>query len=242
MTPFSATDVANRLPFLGPPKRWLTATIDALAPRKATYAQHGEDQWLERELQKWDLSGGVFVDVGSNHPTRISNTYLLYRQGHAGIVIEPNRELITLHKQVRPRDTAVCVGCGEKPMLGRFQFASTPVLSTFSVATQKVSEQPNILRTEYLPILPLDTILQDLDVDWTFFLSIDTEGFDLQVLAGAQKTLSRTLILCVEANDERARAELLERLGEQFTMTGELGCNLLLVNKTPPTRSLVKNP
>lgn len=236
MTQFSAAEIANRLPFLGPPKRWLTATLDAVAPKRPSYSQHGEDQWLLRELEKWELTGGVYVDVGSNHPTRISNTYLLYRLGHSGVVIEPNRELIDLHQRVRPKDTAVCVGCGERAALGRFQFASTPVLSTFSSATQDVGYAPKILRTEYLPILPLDTILEDLGVDWTFFLSVDTEGFDVQVIAGATRALTRTLLVCVEANDAAAKSELCGRLGDQFALIGELGCNLLFLNQNPPTR------
>jgi hypothetical protein len=57
-----------------------------------------------------DLRGGIYVDVGANHPTSISNTFLLYRHGLHGVTIEPNPELSQLHRRFRRRDVVVSVG------------------------------------------------------------------------------------------------------------------------------------
>src|SRR4051812_46477871 len=76
----------------------------AKKPVKSSYSQHGEDALVAELLGGYDLSAGIYVDVGANHPIRLSNTYLFYRKGHHGILIEPNRSLLSLLEKFRKRD------------------------------------------------------------------------------------------------------------------------------------------
>jgi len=84
-------------PNIGKIKRFILASLHSHTRVKSTYAQHGEDILVLEYLRGYDKSSGIYVDVGANHPTRISNTYLMYRNGFKGISIEPNSELSKLH-------------------------------------------------------------------------------------------------------------------------------------------------
>jgi hypothetical protein len=70
-------------------KRFWVAARDALSPVRESYAQHGEDRYIRQQLSGVDLTSGIYVDIGANQPTQISNTYLFYRAGGSGVAIEP---------------------------------------------------------------------------------------------------------------------------------------------------------
>lgn len=224
--------LANRIPILGNLRRWLRAAIDTHSALRSTYAQHGEDRYVEEIVEAYDLSQSAYIDVGANHPTSLSNTYRLYRRGVSGLVIEPNPELLALHRKFRPRDIAVSVGCGQTATLGKFQILSTPVLGGFSAEMQRETAHARLLREAYIPILPLDLIAPLLPASYYCFVSIDTEGHDEAVLLGASETLKKTLLLCIEANTPEVAQTLSERLSSLgYELVQRLGCNLLFRNR-----------
>jgi len=50
------------------------------------YSQFGEDQILDKLLPE---KKGFFLDIGAGRPIRYSNTYLFYKRGWNGILIDP---------------------------------------------------------------------------------------------------------------------------------------------------------
>lgn len=121
----------KKLPFLGAYKRFLLSMLNSFTPIKSFCSQHGEDAFIKKELQSYGLNHSIYVDIGSNHPTCISNTYLFYRTGLHGVAIEANSELAKLHRHFRARDIVLNFGCGSEPSLGKFQIGKAPVLSHF---------------------------------------------------------------------------------------------------------------
>lgn len=222
---------ANHFSFLGPIKRTMVAVIDSRMPMKPSYSQHGEDVWILQELSGLDLSDGIYIDIGANHPTTISNTYLLYRHGLRGIVVEPNLELLNLHKRVRPKDIQIGIGCGSESKVAAFHFFSTPVVSTFDERQSALVKDAKVTKVEYLPVLTLDAVLRSFPQTCIYFLSIDTEGFDYQVIKGARETLKRTLLLCIETIDEKSEAELISSLEKDFELVKRFGCNMIFRNR-----------
>lgn len=197
--------------------------------RRSSYSQHGEDALIKQWLAGYDLSEGIYVDVGANHPISISNTYLFYKDGHHGIVIEPNQSLLSLHKKVRTRDIHLGIGCGEVLSIKKFQIARSHEVSSF-VPNYQGKE---VSYTEYLPVFTLDLIHQSLSDHYTFvfFMSIDVEGYDYEVLTGGEEMLSKTLFLCIEANDEQSKEKIIERLTRSnFTLVKTVKVNLLFKN------------
>ena len=122
--------------------------IDSRIFIRNSFFQYKEDTLIRNILRKYDLTGTIYVDVGANHPTEISNTYLLYRKGLHGIIIEPNEELIMLFKKFRKRDIPLLIGCTNHAAILPFHISKTPAISSFSI--QRTGD---LYRTGYIPVM-----------------------------------------------------------------------------------------
>jgi len=214
-------------PALSVPKRWLLALWHTLLP-KNSFAQSGEDLILLNLLKKAGYNTGFYVDVGANHPTSISNTYLLYRHGYRGIAIEPNKELCGLFARFRKGDTALCVGCADYNQLMPFYVSKTPVISTFTKAHNLYNDD-HILKTQYVPILRLDDCLKPFEIQIIHVLSIDVEGLNKEVLMGAPDTLDKTYLLCIEF-DKEEDLNIYRKLLPGFVEIQRAHCNIVFMN------------
>lgn len=223
--------LVDRFPELGKLKRFYIAQKDSVLG-KESYSQHGEDLIVSNVLRDFNLSKGKYLDVGANHPTDISNTYLFYKKGLAGITIEPIPELVKLHRKFRPRDLILPIGISNEPGLISFNLTKFPVISSFDqqhIATQMNYAENVIWKKLFIPVLTLDMVCKDIEAEWYYFLSIDVEGLDFQVLQGATETLKKTYCLLIEFGTEEDKKRVLEYLND-FKFVQQIGCNLLLTN------------
>ncbi|HWB90618.1 MAG TPA: FkbM family methyltransferase [Puia sp.] len=218
----------ENFPSLGRYKRFGKAWYDHIQPGKESYSQHREDVFIWKYLQRYDLKGSMYVDVGANHPSDISNSYLLYRHGLQGVVIEPNLELIKLFERFRKRDIALAIGCSNINTVLPFHISKTPVLSSFATNNR---EGTRTFRTRYLPVMQLDLAIAHIPLEFISLLSIDVEGLNLQVLQGAREIVKKALMICLEFDTENDKQEYLSILGPDFGVVREFGCNLILVNQ-----------
>ena len=202
--------LAQRLPVLSWAKAVAQAWLNRLSPRHRSYSQCGEDA-IVLQLCQGNLPAGPYVDIGANHPTRLSNTYLFYRLGKSGLAIDPATHLLKLHRAVRPRDTTLAVACGASPGVLEFRHAYNDVLSGFMSAGLKPSR---VRRLEWVPVLPIDDILSMMMDSAIFLVSIDVEGFDREVVRGAVKTLARARFLIIEGTaDDEELLDLVHQAG-----------------------------
>lgn len=176
-------------------KGWLVAWCDHFSSLKESYSQAGEDRIVDAVLAETSLDNHIFVDVGANHPTRLSNTYRLYRGGMHGIVVEPNARLLTMHRAIRKRDHHLGIACSQCPCAMEFQHAKSHVLSGFHSEDLKANDFSG---AELMPCLTVDLILAAYPDVKVALLSIDVEGHDYEVLLGAVETLKRTKMVCIE--------------------------------------------
>ena len=218
--------IVNNFSFLGKYKRWAVVVKDTLGSTKNSYSQHGEDVIIAEELSKYRLDNALYVDVGANHPTDISNTYLLYRKGQRGVVIEPNQELLGLFRKFRKRDIALGIGCSNTSSVLKFNISKTPVLSSFSN-----DRGVNTAKQIYLPVMTLDQALANIDCPVISLLSIDVEGLNKEVLLGAKESLKKALLLCIEFDDDPERFEFDKILNQDFELIKTVSCNLIYRNK-----------
>lgn len=218
--------IALKFPQLGHYKRILMAILDTISSKKS-YSQYGEDKFIYNFLMERKIEKGIYIDVGANHPTTISNTFYLYRIGFKGYVIEPNTELANLYKYFRKRDIVFKLGLSDEVGLFVMNISKTPVLSSFNNIDEEL-----IWKKEYVPVLKLDDIDNILNLDRIDFLSIDTEGLNFKVLVGGTKTLKKTLLLCVEVDDELDELEVIDLLCKQhhFNLINKIHCNLFFEN------------
>ena len=155
---------------------------------KNFYSQFGEDAVI---LKLFDLHGfethknNFYIDVGAGHPIRGSNTYFLYRLGLRGICIDANKFNITLHKFFRPRDISINVFVGQSKSVNFWEFSPYEYSTGDSVVAKKLVKAgvKLILKTKKESV-PLKAVIENhFDLNSRFILlSIDTEGFDFEVL------------------------------------------------------------
>ena len=169
-----------------------------------SYAQEGEDLVLARLLE--GRAHGFYVDIGAHHPTRFSNTCFFYERGWRGINVEPSPDAVEAFRRSRSRDTNLQAGVAEQPGSLTYFVFDDAALNTFDekLKQERESNTPyRVVATSTVEVTRLDAILREhlpkgQRID---FLSIDVEGFDLQVLRSNDWSAYRPAFVLVEALD-----------------------------------------
>ena len=169
--------------------------------KNLSYSQKFEDQLI---LSLVGDKKGSYIDVGSGLPCFGSNTYLLYRRGWSGILIDPIPRNIRLAKFFRSRDISLNIGVGEKKAELLFYNLDPYVLSSFdeTIANERLLQ--GFAKLKYvasIPVLPLSEILENRVLRDPLVISIDTEGFEMQVLKGIDWSSLNPAIICIEEFD-----------------------------------------
>jgi FkbM family methyltransferase len=189
---------------------------------RGTFSQYAEDRFV---LDYFNGRPGFYIDVGANHPFRISNTYLLYLNGWSGITVEPMPQLGRKHRRYRPRDQYVNAGAGAEDGTMTLYNLVPSVLTTFDerIAEHHVrSGRALIASTPTIPVRTIASLCEDLHVDKTIsFLNIDCEGFDLNVLRGVNWHSQKPTLVCVET------AGVIANLEEHHTTETDI-CTFLI--------------
>ncbi|MCS6794478.1 MAG: FkbM family methyltransferase [Raineya sp.] len=171
---------------------------------RLSYAFKGEDRLIESILKPRITKTGFYVEVGCNHPTFISNSFLFYRRGWRGICIDANERLIAKYQYQRPKDKAVCAFVSNSLLPVEFVEFTNDVLSSSDKAyIQQCLQQGNrIASKKIMQPRSLTEILDEQQCPKNFdFLSIDVEEHDYQVLLSLDLERYQPRLIIVEAED-----------------------------------------
>jgi FkbM family methyltransferase len=169
---------------------------------RLSFSQFGEDLVLEHLLP----NKGFYVDVGANHPVTHSNTWLFYRNGWKGIVVEPNPALAALHRKRRPADVVLEAAVGKASGWGTFVPHASHLVSrveTGKTSRRKAGSQRVRLLT--LRQIVAEHLPRGCKVD---LLNVDCEGMDLDVLRGNDWKTCRPQVICAEAKTRKEETSL----------------------------------
>jgi len=178
-----------------------------MARYRISYAQNREDIILSGFFE--GIEKGFYVDVGANHPDKLSLTRIFYDQGWRGINIEPNKQLYNLIEKSRPKDTNLNIGAAdESGELTLREYPDGDGLSTFSKDAQQEYAKDSSAYRDYtrrykdyvVKVQPLAEIFKEHDVKNINFMNIDVEGFEYEVINGNNWEKYRPQVLCIEAN------------------------------------------
>ncbi|MBP6430649.1 MAG: FkbM family methyltransferase [Ferruginibacter sp.] len=172
---------------------------------KTSYSQEGEDMILNRFFEH--KKEGIYVDVGAHHPYRFSNTCFFYKKGWHGINIDPLPQAASLFKKYRKRDINIQKGISLKAEQLIYYAFNEPAYNTFSETKANEYIQQANLNLKLLSKTKIDTVpLQDVldnnippgaTID---FLTIDTEGLEMEVLQSNNWEKYKPTIIILESH------------------------------------------
>lgn len=185
-------------------KRKIKKNLPAYKHANTSYAQEGEDMIINRFFEH--KKKGFYVDVGAHHPFRFSNTCFFYKKGWTGINIDPLPSAAPLFNKYRKRDVNIQKGVSlkEEPLL--YYAFTEPAYNTFNEA--KANEYLNAklvspdVRKIKIDTVPLRKILDEHVAPGTTidFLTIDTEGLEMEVLMSNDWDKYQPTIIILESH------------------------------------------
>jgi FkbM family methyltransferase len=163
---------------------FLNKNFGSITYSRRSFSQEGEDLIVDRLFE--GKKNGFYIEVGCHHPFRFSNTFLFYKRGWRGVCIDPLPGTKEKFSQKRKRDIVIEKGISlSKAKIKYFMF-NEPALNTFDQALaleRNAYKQYKITKTIDIETDSLAGILEMIEIPKVIdFLSVDVEGFDLQVL------------------------------------------------------------
>ena len=174
-----------------------------------SYSSYGEDAILSGVIKRlsWIMNENLFdyntyIDIGSFHPVKESNTYFLYKMGWGGTLVDPNSYFNALVHELRPHD--VLHNCAVDTKSGMREFYmfgnmdSSNTLSPEFAERKKNSQHTDVSWTAQVPARTLNEIIQ-MHIDHfgspPFIMNIDIEGLDLEVIKTYKESIRIPFIM-----------------------------------------------
>lgn len=198
-----------------------------------SYSQYGEDLQIAKLLAKDKI---FYVDVGANEPHKFNNTFHFYLRGSRGINIEPDPVLLSKYSKSRQRDINLNYGLASKPGWLTYYKMYPGVNSTFSRQhyLRNLKNQSILLSSSKIKVGTLTQIFRKyLPSNTTIdLLSIDTEGYDYQVLLGNDWQKYQPTVICIETQSHQLAHKFLIKLG--YKLTHHTKINSIYLKDSPP--------
>ena len=171
------------------------------------YSQAGQDLVTSAALfQQLDQRPNqVVVDIGANHPTKFSNSFFLERYfGCKTLAIDPLHEFKEQWASIRPAAEFIPLAIGSKedfldmtvPVVGDRMYSSLQQDATKSF-------QQGECEVRRVRVSTLRQVLEDRNIGEVLLLSIDVEGFELEVLKGIDFGRVKFMAILCENNSDK---------------------------------------
>lgn len=211
---------------------------------RGSYSMNFEDVIIDKLLDR--KMAGFYVDIGANDPLNSNNTMRFYRKGWSGINIEPNTRCYREIVKRRRRDINLNIGVGKEASKCTFYSFIPETRSTFStaVADRLIKNGLKLMEKNEVEIWPLSEVLDKYRPNQTIdFMTIDTEGYDDQVILSNDWEKYRPAIICIESAKENTTHQYLLELGYRKVMspqtTPSINCAGKEIRAYQPCRRLV---
>jgi FkbM family methyltransferase len=169
--------------------------------RKASYSQCGEDLIIDFILRSLKVKSPIYLDIGAFHSINLNNTYLFYKRGCRGVNIEPDPDLFSELRKMRPND--ICLNCGCSDFIGDAEFfvLNPRTLNTFSEeeANRYINEESaKLIKKIHVPVVTIANIFDQYFEKTPDIVSIDVEGLETIILKSLDFKIHRPKVFCIE--------------------------------------------
>jgi FkbM family methyltransferase len=206
-----------------------------------TYGQCNEDLIVEAVLRAQILRHGRkmnsirYIEIGANHPIQTSGTYLLYKNyGATGVLIEPIPILAEKLKRIRPNDIVIsCIitnSNAEKVNLHVHEKSELSSIAADHIARFKqFGGTEKITETIVCKNMHINDFMKRYGSGSVDYLSIDIEGFDMDVLDAMDPSFQPTIIQCEHEGRVEQFSQILSKRG--YGLLAMTDVNIIFINK-----------
>jgi len=186
----------------------------------------------------WEFFGfaeeGYFVEVGANDPKNLSQTWFLERMGWQGVLVEPLPERCEALRRDRLKSKVFEMAVSAPEKTGEADFFVKDVFSSLERHIKdNVMVYEKVLRVK---VTTLDAVLDEAKIPRIDFLSVDTEGTEIDVFRGFDIRKHRPALVLVE--DPVLHLELHRHLeASGYRLIRRTGFNNWYVPADSPTRA-----
>lgn len=182
------------------------------------YSQAGQDSFLYSEFFKQinsDKFTKVIVDVGCNHPEKYSNSYFFEKYlDFECIAVDPLDDYKNSWLNTRPKAKHFCLALGDQDNEMQLEIPqsknmnqlplsdlNTDMLSSF--CTSKKNKTSYEFSYRKVRVVRSQKFLEEINLKKIGILSLDVEGFEMNVLRGLDFSATEILIAVIENNTPR---------------------------------------
>ena len=151
-------------------------------------------------LEAFDFAReGFFIEVGANDPRQNSLTYILERLGWTGMLIDPLSKCYEKLLKERPRSQSFHCACVRPEQVGKITLHAPDPSSVVATVEKNVDDfDIEYSFTETCDAVTLDSLVNKVNPPRIDFLSMDTEGTELDVLLGFDLARRRPRLILIE--------------------------------------------
>ncbi|MDP2655098.1 MAG: FkbM family methyltransferase [bacterium] len=173
---------------------------------RRSYAQVGEDLIIDYACKELDIRTPTYLDIGTYDPTYSNNTYFFYLNGGHGVCIEPNPDMFRLIQKKRSKDISLNVGISPVAnSSANYYMMTSKFINTFIKEEADIAVSNKDLRTKQkiekvlkIPLVTVNSVLEKYLPQGVDILSMDSEGYDLEILQSLNFNKYHPKVICVE--------------------------------------------
>lgn len=188
---------------------------------------------MDKKLAKYLPSKGIFVEAGAHDGISQSNTYYLEKiKGWKGILVEPVEGNFKACVKNRPNSKVyncalVSFECREKNLkmsyLGLMSFVSE-IFPNEQEKNNKVAQLEKYEKSFEFEVQArtLNSLVEDSGFTKIDFLSLDVEGYELEVLKGLDFDKYLPTFMLIECRNDSDKNAIEQYLGSKYTFVEQL--------------------
>lgn len=150
---------------------------------------------------------GLFLDIGGNDPIRINNTFYLEKKGWDGLAFEPQP---LLQKKWKSRRTScIPIALGSRESYVKLKVVKERNDDNWNVLSKVLEDENHISTNEddssetiRVKQRKLADVLKENGIKEVDYISLDVEGYEMQVLEGIEWDDTKIKVISIEI-DER---------------------------------------
>jgi FkbM family methyltransferase len=182
----------------------------ALAGSRSNYAQLAQDLWVLYELSR--KKAGFFVEFGAGDGVLLSNTYLLETgYGWNGILAEPCpafHSALSINRRAFISRCCVAQESGNRVTFNQTEDPHFSTIDTYTTTDEHAQLRQSGRRIELETITLRDLLQQGNAPRNIDYLSLDTEGSELEILSSFDFAEYQITLITVEHNHTPRQQEI----------------------------------